>query len=86
MEEIGYDLSTHRSKGFTEVPFFQVFDAVVLLGCGDQCPFVMSARVEEWNIPDPRNLPLNQFREVRNLIESRVKELLALLGLKGSAA
>ena len=46
----------------------------------------MSDRVEEWNIPDPRNLPLDQFREIRNLIESKVKELLALLAVKESAA
>jgi hypothetical protein len=30
----------------------------------------------DWNIPDPREMPLQEFREVKDLIEARVKVLL----------
>ena len=33
-------------------------------------------RREDWNIPDPKNLPPDEFRKVRDLIEGRVKALL----------
>ena len=34
-------------------------------------------RREEWGIPDPREMPPEQYRQVRDLIEQKVKELLA---------
>jgi protein-tyrosine-phosphatase len=33
----------------------------------------------EWKIPDPKDMPPEQFREVRNLIETKVKELIQSL-------
>jgi hypothetical protein len=33
----------------------------------------------DWNIPDPKELPPDQFNEVRDLIERKVTELLATL-------
>ena len=36
-------------------------------------------RREEWGIPDPREMPPEQYRQVRDLIEARVKELIASL-------
>ena len=49
------------------------------MGCGDACPLVRARRWEDWNIPDPKDLPPEQYREVRHLIEQKVKELLASL-------
>src|ERR1043166_3935930 len=44
MKEVGYDLTTHRSKGLTELPP-GVFDAVIGMGCGDEgCPLVPGQR------------------------------------------
>ena len=31
----------------------------------------------DWHIPDPKELPDDQFRSVRDLIESKVQDLLA---------
>ena len=79
MHEIGYDLTTHGSKSLDEIPSGP-YDAAVTMGCGDACPNV-SARVrEDWLIPDPREMPPEQFREVRDLIGQKVKELLERLG------
>ncbi|HBI42001.1 MAG TPA: arsenate reductase ArsC [Planctomycetales bacterium] len=78
MKEIGYDLTTHTSKGLEEFNG-QEFDATVTMGCGDECPLVVAKQRVEWQIPDPKALPPEQFREIRNLIESKVKELLSAL-------
>jgi len=78
MRGVGYDLTTHTSKGLDNVNG-QEFDAAVTMGCGDECPLVHAKRNVEWQIPDPKELPPNQFNEVRDLIEQKVKELLASL-------
>ena len=78
MRELGYDLTTHTSKGLDAFNGQEV-DVAVTMGCGDECPLVLAKRREEWQIPDPRNMTPEQFREVRNLIEAKVIELLATL-------
>lgn len=78
MKEIGYDLTTHQSKGLDEFKG-QEFDAAVTMGCGDECPCLQAKRQVDWQIPDPKDLPPEQFREVRNLIGRKVQELLASL-------
>jgi protein-tyrosine-phosphatase len=71
MKEIGYDLTTHQSKGLDGFNG-QSFDAAVTMGCGDECPLVHAKRQVEWQIPDHKNLPDTEFRAVRDLIENKV--------------
>lgn len=78
MREKGYDLQGHRSKSLDELPV-TYFDAVVTMGCGDACPWIAASRREDWEIPDPNGLAPEEFRKVRDLIEARVKALLASL-------
>jgi protein-tyrosine-phosphatase len=78
MREIGYDLSQQRSKGLTEIPDVD-YDFAITMGCGDQCPLVRAKQREDWQIPDPKDLPAEQFRVVRDLIKAKVQELLASL-------
>jgi len=74
MREVGYDLSKHTSKALDEFNGKE-FDAAVTMGCGDECPLVLAKHRLDWQIPDPRDMSPEQFREVRNLIETKVKEL-----------
>jgi protein-tyrosine-phosphatase len=76
MKEVGYDLTTHTSKGLDGFNGREV-DVAVTMGCGDACPLVLAGRRVDWQIPDPRDLTPEEFRGVRNLIEAKVKELLA---------
>ncbi|MCK6369924.1 MAG: arsenate reductase ArsC [Gammaproteobacteria bacterium] len=78
MAELGYDLAAHASKSLDELDG-QAFDAAVTMGCGDACPNVRARLREDWNIPDPKHLPPAEFRAVRDLIEAKVKALLARL-------
>jgi len=41
---------------------------------------VRAERREEWNIPDPKDMPAERYREIRDLIEQKVIELLRSLG------
>jgi arsenate reductase (thioredoxin) len=78
MKGVGYDLTTHHSKGLDGFNG-QEFDAAVTMGCGDGCPLVRAKTRVDWQIPDPKELPAERFNEVRDLIERKVKELLASL-------
>lgn len=80
MAELGYDLTTHTSKGLDEFNGTQI-DAAVTMGCGDACPLVNARRRIDWQIPDPREMPPEQFREVRDRIRDEVRGLLAELGV-----
>lgn len=76
MREVGYDLTAHESKSLDEFNGEDITVAVTM-GCGDACPLVRAERREDWNIPDPKEMPAEQYREIRDLIERKVRELLA---------
>ena len=76
MAALGYDLSKHASKSLDEVKQYAPFDAVVTMGCGDACPWMSAKQFIDWEIPDPKNMEPEQFNEVRDLIERKVKEMI----------
>lgn len=78
MKELGYDLATHQSKSLDELPDV-FFDYAVTMGCGDACPLVKAKHRIDWNIPDPRDMDEAAFRQVRDLIGEKVKELVSVV-------
>ena len=76
MREVGYDLTAHHSKGLNDLQ--GEFDVAVTMGCGDQCPSLKARLREDWQIPDPKNLPPDDFRKVRDLIAEKVQGLIAM--------
>jgi protein-tyrosine-phosphatase len=78
MAELGYDLTAHTSKGLEHFNG-QTFDAAVTMGCGDECPLVLARKRVDWQIPDPKELPPDEFNAVRDLIREKVAALLAEL-------
>jgi arsenate reductase (thioredoxin) len=79
MKELGYDLSLHQSKSLDEVKQFAPFDVVVTMGCGDACPWMPAKKFIAWDIPDPKEMNETGFRKVRDLIKTKVKDLLSSL-------
>ncbi|MGH8112169.1 MAG: arsenate reductase ArsC, partial [Rhodanobacteraceae bacterium] len=53
------------------------FDVVVTMGCGDACPVVLASRRVDWALPDPKSLPDDAFRAVRDEIERQVRQLVS---------
>ena len=78
MKEIGCDMTTHTSKSLSDIPDIE-YDYVITMGCGDECPFVRAKHREDWGIPDPKEMDDDGFREVRGMIEEKVKELIRML-------
>ena len=78
MKELGYDLTAHASKGLDDFNG-RTIDVAVTMGCGDECPLVLAGQRVDWKIPDPRDMTPEEFRDVRDLIERNVKNLLATL-------
>lgn len=77
MSELGYDLTAHGSKSLDEIA--GEFDAVITMGCGDDCPWVPARRREDWALPDPKHMDDGAYRAVRDEISARVRALLAAL-------
>jgi arsenate reductase (thioredoxin) len=73
MRELDVDLSAHRPKRLS-VEMQLHADWAVTMGCGDVCPYVPTT-VDDWDIPDPAGRPLDQVREIRDVIHDRVRQL-----------
>jgi arsenate reductase (thioredoxin) len=75
MRELGYDMSAHRSKGLDALPPGEL-DYAITMGCGDSCPNLRAKHRLDWQIPDPKLLSPDDYRQVRNLIGRMVQALL----------
>lgn len=75
MAELGYDLTTHHPKALAEVgpgPW----DYVITMGCGDECPWLSARERRDWQLADPRAMADADYRQVRDEIGRRVRQLL----------
>lgn len=73
MREIGIDISKRKPTRLS-VEMQLHADWAVTMGCGDVCPYVPTT-VEAWDIPDPAGKAIDEVREIRDMIDERVKEL-----------
>jgi len=75
MKEKGIDLSARRPKGLNDLPSVEM-DYLITMGCEETCPAVLAKTIIEWEIPDPKGKPIDIVRNIRDMIEERVKALL----------
>jgi len=78
MREIGIDLSERTPRLLTQ-NVVEWADVVVTMGCGDACPYIPGKRYVDWELPDPRDLPQDDVRRLRNEIDQLVRALEAEL-------
>jgi arsenate reductase len=78
MSERGIDLAGRRPSQLRDEAVREA-DVVITMGCGDECPFYPGKRYEDWEVPDPSGLPVEEVRAIRDEIESRVRALLERL-------
>ena len=76
MKEKGIDVSSKRPKELNDLPQIEM-DYLVTMGCEETCPAVLSRKVLEWIIPDPKGKGIDVFRRVRDTIEDKVRTLLS---------
>lgn len=74
MEEAGIDMSGQYPKLLTDIP--EELDILITMGCNVVCPFVPNNHSEDWGLDDPSGGPIEDFRETRDLIKTKVEELI----------
>jgi arsenate reductase (thioredoxin) len=74
MRELGIDLADRTPQLLTRELAEQA-DVVVTMGCGDQCPYIPGKRYVDWQLTDPKDLPIDQVRTIRDDIARRVEVL-----------
>ena len=87
LEEIGIDISRHRSKAVAEIPVTEI-DTVITLCAEEVCPlFPGKVRRLHWPLPDPATVEgskdgrLDAFRKTRDELNRRIKALLSETGI-----
>lgn len=76
MAEKGLDLYPRKPKHIQDVLEDGPFDFVVAMGCDVSCPRVPGKKFIQWYFEDPFDKPIEIGREVRDIIEQKVRELL----------
>jgi arsenate reductase len=84
MQEEGIDVS-QRVPGLLTNDLAQWADVVITMGCGDACPVIPGKRYIDWDLRDPKDLPLDEVRAVRDDIEHRVTDLVKDLDQGGDS-
>src|SRR5947209_14085294 len=75
LRELGVDLADRRPQLLTGALAEQA-DVVVTMGCGDECPNIPGKRYLDWDLPDPKDRPLEEVRATRDEIARRVQQFL----------
>jgi arsenate reductase len=80
MKEVGIDISRERPKQLS-TETLQSLDLVVHMGCGapGMCLTVPGIPSEDWGIEDPVGRSQEKYREVRDIIEKKTRDLAARL-------
>jgi protein-tyrosine-phosphatase len=78
MAEAGADLADRSPQRLT-TELAEQADVVVTMGCGDECPYIPGKRYIDWDLADPKGLPAEQVRAIRDDIAARVSALVAEL-------
>jgi arsenate reductase (thioredoxin) len=79
MREVGIDLSDAKPQKLTD-ELARSAQMLITMGCGEQCPHLPGLRREDWPLRDPKGLPIDEARVVRDEIRSRVKQLISTEG------
>jgi arsenate reductase (thioredoxin) len=75
MRELGVDLAGRTPRKLTR-ELAERADVVVTMGCGDECPYIPGKRYFDWDLPDPKDRPLDEVRATRDEIATRVARLI----------
>jgi arsenate reductase (thioredoxin) len=76
MKEVGIDISSQKSKIITE-DMVRSSAKSVNMGCIDkaECPMLFINNVIDWGIEDPKGKSIEKVREIRDVIDRRVREV-----------
>jgi len=79
LSEIGIDASRHVPRKLDQ-DALEWADVAVSTCSEEVCPVIPGVRRITWELPDPKNLPLEQVRQIRDDLAGRVAALVDDLG------
>ena len=80
MQEVGIDLSGAKPRKLTQ-ELAQDAAWLITMGCGEQCPYVPGLRRDDWPLRDPKGLPMEEVRAIRDEVRGRVEKLVEAEGV-----
>ena len=80
MHEVAIDLSQAKPQKLTE-ELAKSAQLLITMGCGDQCPYLPGLRRDDWPLRDPKGLPIEEVRAIRDEVKQRILELLSAEGV-----
>jgi len=80
MREAGIDLSAAKPQKLTD-ELAREANMLITMGCGEDCPYIPGLRRDDWPLPDPKGRPMEEVRQVRDEIRTRVEALLISEGI-----
>jgi protein-tyrosine-phosphatase len=78
MAEMDIDVRDRKPQRLTD-EMAAGADIVVTMGCGDACPVVPGKTYLDWDLPDPKDRPIEEVREIRDEIGRRIAGLVERL-------
>ncbi len=84
MQEVGIDLRHAKPQKLTE-ELAMGAQLLITMGCGDKCPYVPGLRRDDWPLQDPKGLPIEQVRKIRDEVRHEVYDLLQREGIAQSS-
>ncbi|MGA7833825.1 MAG: arsenate reductase ArsC, partial [Acidimicrobiales bacterium] len=78
MAEVGIDIREEFPKPWTD-EVVRAVDVIIAMGCGDACPVYPGKRYLEWELDDPEGKDLDDVRQIRDELHSRVESLIGEL-------
>ena len=86
MRELDVDLSGRIPRALSRADV-EWTDVVVTMGCGDACPVIPGKKQlrADWDLPDPKDRPLEEVRATRDDIDRRVRALVTDLDAPAAA-
>lgn len=80
LAERGIELTDAYPKPLSD-SVMHAADIIITMGCGDECPYFPGKRYEDWEVADPEGKTLDEVRDIRDDIQTRITTLLRDLNL-----
>jgi protein-tyrosine-phosphatase len=82
LREVGVDAADHVPRRLDDDLI--AWADVVVATCDDACPVIPGKHYVSWELPDPKDEPLERVREIRDDVAGRVDALLADLDARAA--
>jgi arsenate reductase len=80
MQEFGIHLTGAKPQKMAE-ELAREAQLLITTVCGDKCPYIPGLRRDDWPLRDPKGLPADEVRAIRDDVKVRVKKSIEIENL-----